>query len=369
MSDLHPTRARCTVWNFGVGHSQFSWYLRTRPRLRAMFELIWGTSDLIASFEGFSWLPPRRFEASWRLGEAWLHTDQNGMSRPGLQTVQSFTSLYDQDETTGAFVVVPRSWQAHNAVTRRVYRATPSTSAQQQFLMIPPDDIILSSPQAPHLVRCRAGDSVLWDSRTVHCSTPGLETAPSPHTSARRRTSKAAVRPARVVAYCAMTPRARASSHVLMQRQRALFSRRTCTHWPYDMSCLPTPSEAGEVPSDPLPRAEPVHKELVGYTDEQLAKWRDADPLTRPLEGAPTSSNGRTTNHMGAPSSQSLHPAPAQGHARRLVGDDEDRAAQGFANGGAINIDGDSTRDSRGEKQREVLVEQEQRDPEQQCAV
>jgi len=40
-------------------------------------------------------LPPARF-----------HTDQNAVSRSGLQTVQSFTSLWDQNQDTGAFIVV-----------------------------------------------------------------------------------------------------------------------------------------------------------------------------------------------------------------------------------------------------------------------
>ena len=92
-------------WGFGAGHSRLLWFIRTRPVLLRMFELVWGTSDLISSFEAFSMFPPRRAELRWRLGESWFHTDQNGRSRPGLQTVQSFTSLYDQDEATGAFVV------------------------------------------------------------------------------------------------------------------------------------------------------------------------------------------------------------------------------------------------------------------------
>ena len=81
--------------------------------------------------------------------------------------MQSFTSLYDQDETTGAFVVVPRSWEEHAGVTRRVRAARPETDPAQQFLMLADNDPALLRPAAPpHLVRCRAGDAVLWDSRT-----------------------------------------------------------------------------------------------------------------------------------------------------------------------------------------------------------
>jgi len=84
------------VWEHGVGQSRFMWFMRTRPRLLQMFELIWGASELLTSFEGFSMMPPVEVESDWTLAESWFHTDQNGVSRPGLQTVQSFTSLYDQ---------------------------------------------------------------------------------------------------------------------------------------------------------------------------------------------------------------------------------------------------------------------------------
>ena len=46
------------VWEYGVGQSRLMWFLRTRPRLLRMFSLVWGTSDLITSFEGFSMFPP-----------------------------------------------------------------------------------------------------------------------------------------------------------------------------------------------------------------------------------------------------------------------------------------------------------------------
>ena len=83
-------------WGFGAGHSRLAWFVRTRPKLLRMFELVWNTSDLITSFEGFSMFPPERVESKWRLGESWFHTDQNHKSRPGLQTIQSFTSLCHQ---------------------------------------------------------------------------------------------------------------------------------------------------------------------------------------------------------------------------------------------------------------------------------
>lgn len=285
------------VWHHGVGHSRLAWFIRTRPNLLEMFERVWNTSELISSFEGFSWLPPKEYEHAWQIVDSWFHTDQNGVSRPGRQTVQSFTSLYDQDESTGAFVIAPRSHTQHARVTERVYRARPQTPPDQQFLMLPSNDPILhnASKRRPHLVRVRAGDSVLWDSRAVHCSTPSLHrAAPSatPFASIPLKPASSGPRPARVVVYASLSPRSRADEGVLLARQRALCERRTCTHWPFDMACLDAPRSVGEEPSDPIVHVPSRVKQLVGYTDAQIRRWLVADASIR----AQQRSDGRAFN-------------------------------------------------------------------------
>ena len=60
-------------WQHGAGHSRLAWFVRTRPKLLQMFSAVWNTSDLLASFEGFSMFPPKRVEPSWQIGESWFH--------------------------------------------------------------------------------------------------------------------------------------------------------------------------------------------------------------------------------------------------------------------------------------------------------
>jgi len=79
--------------------------------------------------------------------------------------------------------------------------------------------------------------------------------------------------PARVVVYASMSPRARASDEVLMARQRALWAGQTCTHWPWDLSCLEAPAKVGQRSSDQLPHASGRHKNLVGFTNAQISRW------------------------------------------------------------------------------------------------
>ncbi|KAG8466152.1 hypothetical protein KFE25_001908 [Diacronema lutheri] len=268
------------VWNSGAGQSELMWHVRSAPRLLEFFSSFWGVgrAELLTSFEGFGVMPPTELESSWgALAEGWFHTDQNGASRPGLWTVQSFTSLHDQDETTGAFVVVPGSHLEHAAVTRRALRAAPGTPRTQQFLLVPPDDSILTA-RRPRLIRCRAGDAVVWDSRTVHCNTPPLTREVPWRPTVERQSGMArgsfgpdgSALPSpplephppnfpdflRVVAYVSMAPRARATPAVLLARRRAVLNAQACTHWPFEATCvppddeLPPPPDLGELQLD-----------------------------------------------------------------------------------------------------------------------
>ena len=320
------------VWGHGSGQSRLMWHVRTLPRLREMFERVWDSADLIASFEGFSIFPPLDEEENWDIADGgWcartraaaaagaqiaharrrFHTDQNGVSRPGLQTIQSLTALWDQDESTGAFVVVPRSHKRHAGVTKRVYQARPRTPADQQFLMLPENDLILLGKRRPRLVRCRAGDAILWDSRTVHCNTPALLGAPP--LGPEQSDPPGSARPNRLSAYVAMAPRHRATPDVLRQRQvrppalarpvrpapdppdppirpslihphplrpnaqRAFLSGTTCTHWPFEATCLDPPASRGETASDPLSASSADHWQLIGHSDPVAATRAHAE--------------------------------------------------------------------------------------------
>ncbi|KAJ1636256.1 hypothetical protein T492DRAFT_960676 [Pavlovales sp. CCMP2436] len=248
------------VWGSGAGQSAFMWYIRSAPRLVGAFAALWGIDslELLTSFEGIGMFPPVELEASWGspLAEGWFHTDQNGLSRPGLWTLQSFTSLFDQDATTGAFVVVPGSHLGHRGVTKRALAEAPGTPRSQQFLMVSPDDPVLTA-SPPRLIRCKAGDSVVWDSRTVHCNTPGGAQRLSTVTEAPKPELR------RVAAYVSMAPRYRATEQTILLRKRAVLLSQSCTHWPFEATCVP-PERAPPRP----PELSALQLSLAGLTAE-----------------------------------------------------------------------------------------------------
>ena len=126
------------------------------------------------------------------------------------------------------------------------------------------------------------------------------EAAPAaPRAEAPADEAEAPPRLARVAVYASMAPRARASASVLRRRQLALLVGQTCTHWPFDATCLDPPATAAEHRSDPLPHATALVKQLTGYTDEQLRAWAadsHADDALHHGHRRPAAAHGQYTD-------------------------------------------------------------------------
>ena len=77
----------------------------------------------------------------------------------------------------------------------------------------------------PTLLCAEAGDLILWDSRVAHCSTSSL--VPEPEAVATTTGLQ------RVTCQICMTPRSWASEEVLAQREQAVRTGSTSSHWPH----------------------------------------------------------------------------------------------------------------------------------------
>jgi len=202
----------------GAGNCDAVWFCRTRPRVREAFEQIWGTNQLISSFDGFNvFLPWHHGRPECKTQSGWMHADQ-GPGRQGLHAIQGFVALTAQGARTGGLQVIPASHHTHNA-----WVTEPTFARDHDFCMVQ-QALPISAPllqQQTRLVHCQAGDLVLWDSRTVHCNTPA-QTHP---TSAQNELL-------RVAMYTCLVPRAWASDAELQLRRRAYDNGYSCNHWP-----------------------------------------------------------------------------------------------------------------------------------------
>ena len=106
-------------------------------------------------------------------------------------------------------------------------------------------------------INCKAGDLVLWDSRTAHAGKEALKNR--------------AERNFRAVAYLCYTPREIASDSQLKKKQEALKNHRTTSHIPHNVKLfgLSPRLYPGQTlqPSTPVPNPilTPLGKRLAGY--------------------------------------------------------------------------------------------------------
>ena len=240
------------VFGYGVGQCNFSWKIRSNKNVQKAFAGVWGTDDLITSFDGCNFYRPWKYNPEWATQGKWWHVDQNANSETsrGLQSVQGLVPLIDCDETVGGLCVIPKTHFVHDRLCKRIARGT------HDFVSIPVDDQLWKEfPDGGVLVRCKAGDLCLWDSRTVHCNTPAMD---APNTAMMMgktkiernfvmkqnkeskeddvtldETEDKAWDLIRMTIYVCMTPREKAKNSILIERQDAFDNYVTSTHWPH----------------------------------------------------------------------------------------------------------------------------------------
>ncbi len=127
---------------------------------------------MIVSFDAGNVFRPWRFDPTWLTDGGWWHVDQNclrGKIRQGKVCVQGLVTYYDATEETGGLCVIPGSHKHHTELCERSAMA----KGLFDFVPIAVDDPVVQSSERI-LVCAKAGDLILWDSRTVHCNTPAL---------------------------------------------------------------------------------------------------------------------------------------------------------------------------------------------------
>lgn len=300
----------------GFNHDKFCWNTRMLPAVRETFSLIWGclASELIVSFDGGNAFRPWSLDPSWATKGGWWHVDQNsciGPSRQGKVCVQGVVLYTDANDTTGGLCVIPGSHLHHTDVCAR---APGANAVLMDYVEIPVDDPVMSLPK--HLIHAKAGDLIVFDSRTVHCNTPALtlnrcssptncpndipgctmfsesatliEKLPCDHsfcqaggvtvTSCQHQDRECFLdlgHPTllRLASYVCMLPRSHAVTSVLTQRQQAFINRIPTSHWPNKPTrCAPL-RQPLHPPIDPQ-KCSDEQLLLVGFSIDDIAQLR-----------------------------------------------------------------------------------------------
>jgi len=260
-----PTDPRTgIIFSYGVGQAHFMWRCRSYPGVKKVFGTAWGTDDLITSFDGCNMYRPWKYNAKWKTKGKWWHLDQNARNprSKGKQSIQGLLALMDGNEKTGGLCVIPGTHEKHTEICNRM--RYPKT---MEYIPIPKNDRLFEDYKETggYLVHYKAGDLVLWDSRTVHCNAPSIEPTLNPETGrpwvSEKEKAQKKWEMIRMVAYICMGPREKASNEVLQKRHDIAFQKRTTsTHWPQYFSYRLGPEGVGK-----QFELNEKQKELVGY--------------------------------------------------------------------------------------------------------
>ena len=205
----------------GIGHSAAQWFIRAVPDVKRSFAAVWDDDDLLVSFDGMALWRPTAVNPGWRTnrGGSWLHIDQHPVGRPGFHCVQGLVSLLPSSPSTGGNVIIPGSHKLFESIPDLYTERLGRIDSGIDHFRFPVDDPLLASspPIMPHI---EAGDLLLWDSRTVHCSSPAIDAEGDPRTGLLRAAS-----------LVCMMPRSRSNASVIARRRDALASRTSTTNW------------------------------------------------------------------------------------------------------------------------------------------
>ncbi len=197
---------------YEVGHQRFAWLARTNPKITNIFKQLWNTDELVTSFDGCCYYPN---DYSYDQGY-WTHTDQSSRKK-GLHCYQSFISLTNNTQRT--LVLYKGSHLLHEDyfTTMEIDEPRDWNILDKKYVNELVEDKIL--------LDVKAGDLVIWDSRTFHQNTCG-------DTNCKEE---------RLVQYLCYLPKNAEGNNDDQKKKRLNYfnSIRTTSHWPYPMNPVP----------------------------------------------------------------------------------------------------------------------------------
>ena len=197
-----------------VGHTQFQWELR--ENCSELFAKLWGVAntDLATSFDGFCFMNgARKFQK--KPINSFLHSDQSP-KRDKLWSYQGFVNLEDCDDQSGGFICVPKSHLMHRKFFEENFNIFKDKRFEGDWILFNDDEKEKFKSILGSVIKLnsKAGDFVLWDSRTFHCNTTPSKTI------------------IRACVYICMIPKKNVPDDVKEKRKKALQQKRCCSHHP-----------------------------------------------------------------------------------------------------------------------------------------
>jgi len=246
-----PIQSKINTFNqYGVTHEKFMWDARTENGVIEQFAKLWGTEELLVSFDALNVTFPNRKDVPKK--EAWQHVDQSPF-RKGLACAQGIINLSHAGPEEGSIIVYPKS---HKLLEEYFETQTDkSTWEVKDGYPFTSEDLKWFEGRGIHPLKvvAESGDLIIWDSRTIHY---GAEPTEKSNTI-------------RTVIYACYTPANLASEETLRKKKDAFEKFSATTHWPHDNVVVRNlKAKFDDGTEDPRNRDEPRVK--PEYTDKLL---------------------------------------------------------------------------------------------------
>jgi hypothetical protein len=218
------------------------WDLRLEPTIIDAFMKVWGTDELLVSFDSLNVTLPNRMDKPVR--SPWPHVDQSPLRR-GLHCVQGIINLSHAGPEDGSLMVLPGS---HKHVETYFDTQTDHSTwkiEDRYYFGEAGMSYFASKGIKPLKVEAEPGDLILWDSRTVHWGGEPTEKSDT----------------IRTVVYAAYAPARLASKETLEKKKMVFEKYGATTHWPHDnMELRGMKAKLADGTVDPRNRDEPLEK-------------------------------------------------------------------------------------------------------------
>lgn len=218
----------------GLSNADSTW--RGRELAYSIFEELYREDEksqpLITSFDGLRFFrnhtmaPDTKTAKKWRTKPAWWHVDQGRKPircpKPSQrECIQGLLTLYNTDEVnTGGFACVLGSHKNHADIVTKLGKKANGNYVPLTSEII--DEYV--GANGGTFIKAKAGDLILWDSRTIHTNQPPTSEAPD----CARMLLAAAF-------FVCFVPRAWATEEDAKTRQKVFVADALSSHWPVGM--------------------------------------------------------------------------------------------------------------------------------------
>ncbi|KAM0424276.1 hypothetical protein ACHAPT_010421 [Fusarium lateritium] len=203
------------ILNYCASHEKFAWEARCEEGVIKPFAELWGTDELLVSFDAVNITLPGRTDVKW---SPWPHVDQ-APTRKGLSCAQGIINLSEAGPLDGGLQLL----QGSSELFEQFFKEHPpkakdaDSPGQLDWYGFTLQDVKWFEDHGCKLIKVDAepGDVIIWDSRTVHyAKLPESDTI-------------------RTIIYATYTPASLANPEDLALKAELFRRYEGTTHWPH----------------------------------------------------------------------------------------------------------------------------------------